>query len=327
MRHQSTIVVTVILLLLFSGCTQQKILTSTNSEQIQTKSAQDLDGDGSNDYFVFNFVPVTRDGLITQRQITVSAKTAAAYEPNPAPAFSDLELIETNTQIDEYERTVEAVQISCGREVGIRSGVICQTPSACAKLCSVTVGCKKFTDTYGDGPGIPILSYTKGTSDLLSAVPELKRLLIKMRSPTETDRAEFLDKTREIIYTTSQINANPLTVDGSTLSLCQKSNYGLPIIVTLANRFGNYSTRDVAYNYNVYLYVKPVNGNVADMQVTDSVPSELGATKESVVSPLAASVSLSGGKVLVQSPEQKTGMMLTYELISGAAPDQTVISK
>jgi hypothetical protein len=317
------------------GCLGESPYQGGKAEQVTSAQPTDLDGDGSADYLIYDFSPVSNKeaGMTIQRQVTVTVDTSAVYT-SVNPNLTDVDLLVADQSLDEFSKSRIQADTACSANIGL-SNVVCSDVSTCTKLCSsASQKCRKIAASDEEVLAGSMISYVKANNEIRSLLLDARRMVLTLREGTDTERDEFLGKTRLIINRIAEINANPI-YSSDEFGLCTHSDFGIPYMLEATRKVGTYTVQNASYRYHVLVTVKPVSTSggqdigveVAGMGITDKVPSNMVLDTESISSIQSISATESGGYSIVNWTSAKSneeGYQLYYEFQSQEAPDNVI---
>src|SRR5262245_28469344 len=119
-----TIVILLLFLLVF-GCVEEKPYASAKTEQLSNSQSFDLDGDGSADYLIYDYEPVSAgdSGMRITRQVTVSVNTEGAFT-RIDPNLTDVDLLVSDQDLDSFSKDRIQADTACSANIGL-SNVVC----------------------------------------------------------------------------------------------------------------------------------------------------------------------------------------------------------
>ncbi len=327
----------VIVSLLGFGCLEQKSYPGTRYEQITNTQGVDLDGDGSPDYIVYDFSPVTIQGagMTAQRQITVAIQTNATYD-SLYSNITDVDLLVAGQNIDEFSKTCTQSDSACSSNIGILN-VVCSDVLTCSHLCSsASVKCKKIASDYGDVLGGSIISYVQDNNEIRSLILDADQMVTNLRGAPADDKNAFLQETRAIVFRVANINANPLYTN-QDLGMCDQSDFGMSYLIDAANAIGTYTPTNTSYTYRVMISVKPgqqkdgnqLGAEVSGISITDRIPLSAVAQTDAISSIQSISASQDAANSIVtwsSTTASNDGYILEYEFQSDEPPE-TVLAE
>jgi hypothetical protein len=328
----------VIISMLGFGCLDEKGYPGTKAEQITNTQSIDLDGDGSPDYLVYDFSPVAIQdaNLKVQRQVTVAVETQAFYD-TINPNLTDVDLLIGDQSMDEFSKSRTQSDTACSNSIGLMN-VVCSDVVTCSRLCSsASVKCKRVASTYEDILAGSMISYVQDNNEIRSLILDARRMILNLRSAPQSDKDNFLNKSRQIVYKVASINSNPLYANPD-LNLCEHSDFGMPYLIDAAGKIGNYSSANVSYRYRIILSAKPttqqVSGNQIGVEVsgvtfTDKLPRQAVPTSDdisSMQSITAGQDALSTSVGWTSTKTVKDGYLLMYEFKSDQPPETVLPS-
>jgi len=334
MRHGLSILLLLTSFLLVFGCLEEKPFPGAVAEHIANTQSVDLDNDGSADYVVYDFAPVTPAGssMQVQRQVTVSVQTASAYTQTN-PDLSNVDLLVADKALEEFTNSRVQGDGACSANLGLLN-VVCSDVVTCSKLCSAqSQRCKKIADTYEDVLAGSMISYVQDNGELRSDLVDARRMVLTLGNATLDEKNRFLGKLRSIEYLVANINANPLYT-APALNLCEHSDFGVPYLASAAGIIGNYTTQNSNYRYSVTVSVTPskraagtFGSEVGGIAMTDSLPKSLVPLPDRVTSIQAVTANDESGSTVVRWSSTKPsseGYMFTYEFTSTLPPAEAV---
>ncbi|MFH0885188.1 MAG: hypothetical protein V1861_05765 [Candidatus Micrarchaeota archaeon] len=331
-----TIVLLLAIFLLGFGCLGESQYEGGTAEQVTATSQNDLDGDSSPDYLVYDFSPIQYNdaGMTVHRQVTVTVETAGTYT-SVNPNLTDVDLLVADQSLEEFSKSRIQADTACSQAIGL-SNVVCSDVTTCSRLCSsASQKCRKIAATHEDVLAGSMISYVKANNEIRSLLLDSRRMVLNLREGTDEERDEFFAKTRDIVSRVAEINANPMYTNDELL-LCQHSDFGIvPYLVEATQKIGTYSILNVSYRYHVVLSVSPtiktnssdVGVEVAGVGFTDTLPKSAVMDTDAVSSIQALSASEVGSSVNVNwtsAKPSKEGYLMYYEFQS-QEPPETVI--
>jgi hypothetical protein len=330
-----SIALLLVIFLLGFGCLGENPYQGGKAEQLSAGQPNDLDSDGSADYVVYDFAPVTykEAGMTVQRQVTVTIDTTAAYT-SINPNMTDVDLLLADQNLDEFSKSRIQADTQCSQAIGL-SNVVCSDITTCVKLCtSASQKCRKIAAVNEEVLAGSMISYVKANNEIRSLILDSRRMVLNLREGTDDERNEFLAKTRSMVGRIAEINANPL-FSNSAFALCGHSDFGIPYMLEAAKTIGTYESQNSSYRYHVLLSVKPstssggndIGVEVAGIGMTDRIPSSMVADTESISSIQSIAASQAGGYSVVNWTSAKPneqGYTLYYEFESQEAPENVV---
>ncbi|MFN7991774.1 MAG: hypothetical protein U0R44_06485 [Candidatus Micrarchaeia archaeon] len=333
MRRSSALLLVLVLFLGF-GCISETRYDSKNTEQLANTQSADLDNDGSPDYLVYDYSPVSvaNSGMKLQRQITVSVDSGGSFT-GVNPNLTDVDLLVADQSLEEFSKSRQQADSACSANIGL-SNVVCSDITTCSKLCSsASPKCRKIASSYEEALAGNMIDYVSANNQIRSLLLDARKSILDLRNSSDEQRNEFYGKLRSIVSKVAEINANPIYTD-SDLGLCSHSDFGVPSITEAADKIGPHSNENSSYLYKVVISVKPVSADagsdVGGVSVTDRMPKgSIPQSEEQLRSLQPISVSESGNDVDVvwsSSKSNREGYVLYYSFRSNDAPDTVLAS-
>ena len=326
------LVLLIVVSLLGFGCLDQKGYPGMKSEQITNSQSVDLDGDGSPDYMIYDFTPITvqDSNMILTRQVTVAVQTTAEYT-DVNPNMTDVDLLMADQSLDEFSKTSVQSDSECSNNIGLVD-VVCSDVTTCSRLCSsASIKCKKVADTNQDLLAGSMISYVQDNNAIRNLLPDARQVDLNLRGAPLADQNAYLVMLRNIVYEVASINSNPLYTS-QDIGLCDHSDFGIPYVVDAENKVGNYSISNVSYTYRVLISAKPITvetGNqigveVTGITLTDRMPRLVVPQTDNISSIMSITATQDAVNTIVSwSSDQtnKNGYMLMYEFKSDQPPE------
>ncbi len=317
------IILSILLVLLLSGCMSQGEHPTAQEETIHSTIAEDLDGDGSSDYFIITFSehPDIDAGLVFQRKILASAITSAEYVSYDN--ISDADLIIAEEKVTDFSNSLKVETDGCSRNIGLLS-VNCIDIGTCSKLCSSSsTKCRALIPAYGDAIGSSMISYGQTLNELDSLVFDAKRKARLLKSSPE-EKPTYLLIIREIVGKVAELRANPVYSAG--WDLCHPTSLDFGPLNYASGTVGNFSTYDGSFHYVVLVTATPLDEaadelRIADVGLKDSVQKDI--LSGGVSSHQEVQISENSRMELVWEPKKisDTGYAFLYEFDSPAPPE------
>lgn len=321
----------IIVSLLNFGCLEEKAYPSTRAEQITNTKSVDLDGDGSPDYLVYDFAPVTvgDTNVVVQRQVTVAIATNATYE-TINPNLTDVDLLVADQSMNEFSQSHIQSDTSCSNSIGLMN-VVCSDVATCSKLCaSASVKCKRIATDFDETLAGSMISYVQDNNEIRSLILDARREDLELRTAPQSEQDDFLQKTRNIVYEVASINANPL-YSNADLGLCQPDDFGISYVMDAANKIGTYTPTNSTFLYRVILSAKPAQEassqlgvEVSGIDFSDKMPISVVPNPDSISSIQSITATQGSTDTLVgwTSPAtSKDGYIVVYQFVSDQPPE------
>ncbi len=320
-----------LLILLASGCIEQRPFAGTKIEQTTNTQSVDLDNDTVPDYYQFDYAPVAVGdaGLSVTRQVTVSMAengTLTKVKPN----LTDVDLLTADNSLDQFSKSWQQADAACSQAIGL-SNVVCSDVATCVRLCSAgSQSCRNIAGTYDEALAGNMISYVAANNQMRSLILSARQMVVTLRNASPEDRDAFVQKTRDMVATVARINSNPL-YDQPDLALCSHDDFGVAYINAALSKVGEYSSEPSVYHYTVTLSVKPTGTSssgveTAGITVSDKMPGT-AVSPDRVSSLEQISAAANGGWTTVSwsSPKPaKGGYIMYYEFDSSLPPDQVL---
>jgi hypothetical protein len=270
-----------------------------------------------------------------QRHVTVSTVTAGTYTA-VNPNLTDVDLLIADQSLEDFSQTTKQADTACSNQIGLVS-VICTDVNTCTRLCSsASQKCRRIADEYKDELGGAMISYVAANNEMKSLILDARRMVYNLRETTDEDRNVFLGKTRGMVATIADINANPLYTHPD-LQLCSPSDFGINYLLDAAKKIGTYRTETTGYHYRMMLSVKPLepeDGNgigkeIGGVKLTDSVPTMVVPDTNDISSIQRITSAEDAGNIDVSwssASASEVGYLLVYEFDSTAPPENVLSS-
>ncbi len=316
-----------LLLILASGCIEQKPYQGVKLEQTTNTQSSTLGNDSAPDYYQFDYAPVQIPdaGLTVTRQVTVSVSTNGSLT-KLRPNLTDVDLLIADNSLDQFSKSWQQADAACSQAIGL-SNVVCSDVTTCTRLCSAaSQNCRNIAGTYDEALAGNMIDYVAANNRLRSLILNARQVVVTLRNSSQADRDSFAQTTRDMVATVALINSNPLYTQPD-LALCSHNDFGVSNIDDALSKIGAFSNEPSTYHYTVVLSVKPASsgngGDTAGITLSDRMPGT-GVSPDSVKSLESISATASGGNTVVSwsSPKpQKAGYIMYYDFDSAQAPD------
>ncbi|NYZ73510.1 hypothetical protein H0O00_00030 [Candidatus Micrarchaeota archaeon] len=332
--RRTTLVLQIFLLvfLLGFGCLAETDFPSSKSEVLTNTQSVDLDGDGIQDYIIYDFAPVSAggDGINVQRHISVSVLTNATYT-SLNQDLTDVDLLVADQSLSEFSISRMQDETVCSGMIGI-SGMYCDDVIGCSRKCSAaSVRCRKSTEIYEEQLGSSMIDYGNDNNLIVSHIRNARRMVMELRNANDEDRNAYLFKTREMVWTVADINANPI-YSYPAFTFCDHSDFGIPFVLEAAGKIGNYTTSPASYHYTVLLSVKPSDGSgagrldaeISGVGLADSLPKSVVEKPEEISSRQKLTTGINGSYAVVSWDSTKAsdqGYAVMYAFTSSEPPE------
>jgi hypothetical protein len=317
------------------GCISEKNFVESKDERILSNESVDLDADGTPDYYVYTFEPVTIQGanMRIQRQMTVSVKTDAEYT-SIAPNLTDVDLLLADESLDEFSKSRIQSDTACSQAIGL-SNVVCSDVNTCARLCTAaSQKCRKIAALSDEALTGQMISYVQDNTQMGTLLLDARRSVLDLRNSSDQMRNDYLNNVRDMIEQVADINANPLYT-GSDLGLCPHSDFGTNYLVDASKKVGNYDTHVTGYHYRMVISAKPITQSTGGLgteatgvalkdKISRTFVTKSGGEVSSIQS---IGVTEDAANLVVDWSSPKTvkeGYLMYYEFKSDEAPEQFV---
>jgi len=317
-------------ILLGFGCVEQKTFPGSAAEHLSNTQSFDLDQDGISDYSVYDFTPVTNQEVRVQRQITVATRTKAEYI-SLNQNLTDVDLLIADQSLEEFSNARSQAEMACSQSIGLLN-VVCSDLTTCSRLCAASSArCRRISENYQEVLAASMISYVQDADRIRPLILESRQMVTELRTGSDEERAEFLDKTREMAYKVAEINANPLYTNPD-LTLCTHSDFGVPNLNDAAEKIGNYTAENDSYHYYVLVTVKPVQESddgglgveTTGVEIVDKMSKGVISDPDSVYSMQSIATSEDALNVIINwssTKRSKEGYILLYEFTSTQPPE------
>lgn len=330
------LLLTLIALLLASGCLEQRIYTATAAENVADTSTADLDNDGITDYAAYEFMATggSASGMAVQRTMTVATETRSSYT-SLATNLTTVDVLVADQQLEEFSKSRTQAESDCSEEIGL-SKVVCSDVPTCSRLCSsASLKCKKIAATYDEALAGAMIRYVQDMGNLGSLTLNARRMVVKLDAASIEEKDAYLARTREVVAKIAEANANPI-YSHPELSLCTYSDYGIQYLLDATERIGAYETTPVNYHYTIVISVKPtearadgIGSEVSGIALTDRLPKSIVGRSEYISSIQEIAAVENGSDVAISwnSPRaSKDGYILAYSFSSAEPPARVLAS-
>ncbi len=130
------ILAALLVLLLFFGCVEERQISISGYEEIQSLSGSDITGDGANDFFVYSYLPKAIDDSagISMRKVVVAYPATLTAKINVYDNVSPDKLAEAKALIKEFEDAKTQGEASCFTILSLDRSK-CTSEQTCLEAC------------------------------------------------------------------------------------------------------------------------------------------------------------------------------------------------
>ncbi|MFH1520154.1 MAG: hypothetical protein ABID61_00770 [Candidatus Micrarchaeota archaeon] len=325
----------IVLILLFFmgfGCLEESNFPSSGAEHVSSLDAVDLDGEGTTDYYIYDFTPFNANDMEVQRQMTVVVTTNAEYTSYNS-ALTDANLLQADQSLEEFSKARIQADLTCSNSLGV-SNVVCSNTQTCKELCSAaSLKCKNIATYNEEILTDSMLSYISDNNELRSLTLNTRNVILNLRTASDAEKKEFLSNTRKIVALVADINANPVYVN-KNLKLCTKSDFGIPFVMEAEKKIGEYQIVKREYTYRIIISIKPTKIVTDDFTLggagfVDRMPASVITQPEIIASRQGISATQQGNDVVIRwdsSKNSKEGYIVMYTFTSTTPPESVLSS-
>lgn len=329
-KNKIYLIFSLLVILLLTGCISEQTLKPAKKEQLLASDLTDVDNDGTIDYGVYSYSPVSLgSGITSTRTLLVSS------EPNIILTgendLTDADVLEIDSYFSDFSRDYEDTVSSCLKNMGVRT-VSCATPSNCLTLCnSNSVKCKNIAKDNPDVVSNFMLPFINDNNEIRELRNDINRDIPNLRTLSTSRKENFLSSIYKIIGKTSSLNSNPLIVQDD-VKLCEPVSYDVSNLLAIVEKIGDHTVADTEYKYRVSLAVnfgnleKNEQLKYSDVSIIENTaagleifPDSLSASQPSTVDNPASSTILNWYGI---RPASKPKATVFYSFNSGQEPSE-----
>jgi hypothetical protein len=314
------------IVLLFYGCVEERQITVSGYEQIESISGSDLTGDGIND-----FILVTYGSKVINPEAGVYLKKTVAVYPVSLNAqiimytpMTDYDLQYVKNRINEFAEAKEGGEGSCFSRLQINRAA-CVDAESCFEECTSSV-CERAGE-YGEntfGNEIYLFNYdSEEIDDIIDDIQSTGSVT------TQGERDALGEKITRLMAISSKLSSSLLfRPDG--FNACTRPNYDSGTLAAALSRLGNSTLSAGNYEYKVAIIAEsePNEENI-ELYVKDSPPLLLS------IDQVTLDV-LEDGKLFEKEPLlvgwdavelDASREIMYYDFVSSNEPSDEVLSK
>lgn len=314
------------MLVLFSGCVEERQITVTGYEQIQSMSGSDLTGDGVNDFILTTYgsKPINPEaGVYIKKTVAVYPVSLDAQIITYTP-MTEYDLQYVKNRISEFSEAKEGGEGSCFSSLGVDRAK-CVDAESCAEECSSTA-CERAKE-YGENTlGNELYMFNRDSEELDRLASEVGAI---SSVSTQAERDALGEKITRIMALSSKLSSN-LMFRQDVFNVCGKPSYDSGTLAAALSRVGNATIGAGNYEYKVAIIVEREPGDQnLELYVKDSPPLLLS------VDQLTLDV-LEDGKLFEKEPLtvgwnavelDASRKVLYYDFVSATEPSDEILSK
>ena len=321
MKKQS--VLALFLVLLLFGCVEERTVSVSGYETIESISGMDLTADGINDVLSYSYrsIPIDQPAAISMARTVSVAPFSYSYVIS---SYGDpADLAGANAAIREFDSARKQAESTC-------TGRLQFAPASCTDSASCLQNCRSDYCTIakksaGDSLGRELLDFRDKSAEMDRITAEL---LATQALPSQADKEQYISKIVRIMALSSDLSYNNI-FNARTYNLCAPPDLRLNKLQEAAGKVGTVQISADRYRYRVAEVV--TGGGGAEhifLFVQDTPPIVLNIDELSVdidSGIIYQRIPLKLGWENVELNAQKK--ILTYDFTSPDKPEETLMSR
>jgi hypothetical protein len=320
------VAILLMMLLLFYGCVEERQITVSGYEQIESISGSDLTGDGVND-----FILATYGAKVINPEVGVYIKKTVAVYPVSLNAqiitygpMTEYDLQYVKNRINEFSEGKEGGEANCFSRLQV-SRAACVDAESCMGECSSDI-CGRVS-AYAEnafGNELYLFNYDSGEMDeLIAEIGETESV------GTQGERDALAEKITRLMALSAKLSSN-LVFRQDAFNACTRPTYDSGTLAAALSRLGNATISSGNYEYKVAIIVESEpNEETIELYVKDSPPLLLS------IDQFTLDV-LEDGKLFEKEPLlvgwdavplDSSRKVMYYDFVSSTEPSDEVLSK
>lgn len=315
-----------ILALLFYGCVEERQVSITGYEQVESITGTDLTGNGVNDIklYVYSAKEINEEVGLYMR------KTVAAYPVSYSanligyPPVTPTQLQNIKNDVADFRDAKNTGEGACFSKLGVNRET-CEDEDSCLGQCTTST-CGKVI-AYNEeafGHELYLFSYNSG---------ELDQLINEVEATSEISTQEEKDamagKLANMLALSAKLESS-LLFRSDALGACSMPNYDSSKIRAALAELGEYELEAGSYEYKVAILIDGGDEDeFIELYITDSPPITLSVEQFSLDV-------LGNGRIIEKEPltvgwdgveVNAPHRLVYYDFVSQTAPDEETLSK
>lgn len=236
-----------IMFLLFYGCVEERQVSITGYEQVESITGTDLTGDGVNDIqlYTYNAKEINEEiGLYMKKTVTTYPVSYSA-KLTTYPPVTGMELQNIKNRIGEFKDSKASGESACFSRLGINTDS-CGDESSCIERCTTST-CKKVIEYNEESFGHELYLFSYNTKELDQLITEVEAT---GSIANQEDKDEMADKLANMLALTAKLQGS-LLFRTDVFGACTTPNYDTSKIRAALSELGEYELEPGSYEYKV----------------------------------------------------------------------------
>jgi hypothetical protein len=320
------LLIILIMALLFYGCVEERQVSITGYEQIESITGTDITGDGVNDIkiYTYNAKEINEEIGLYMRKTVTTYPVSYSAQLTTYPPVTGMELQGIKSNIGEFKSTKASGESACFSKLGI-SKDSCGDESSCIERCTTST-CEKVVEYNEESFGHELYLFSYNTGELDQLITEVEAT---GSITSQEDKDAMADKLANMLAATAKLQGS-LLFRADAFGACTTPNYDTSKIRAAISELGEYELEAGSYEYKVAILLDGGDEDeFLELYMRDSPPilvsveqfslDVLGNGKIYEKEPLT--VGWDG--VEVNSPHR----LVYYDFVSTTEPSEEVMAK
>ena len=319
---------TIILLfsLLFYGCVEERQVSITGYEQIQSISGEDISGDEAAELKTYEYSPESIDkelGIYMQKMVITYPVSfdvgITGYRP-----MTGMDLSEIKQDVAEFQEERKGGESACAAALNMDADG-CLDGESCLSSCT-TQACENAKKYNEEALGREIYLFNHYGSELDRVAEEIEGI---GSVATQEEKNVLAGKLSTMIALSGAMKSSLLFSDDG-FGACARPQYNTSLLRGGLSKIGDVEMTPAQYDYKVLIFIKDgETEDVVELYIKDSPPALVS------VEPFSLEV-LGNGRTYEQDPltvgwdkveADFPGKFVYYSFTSETAPDESVMGK
>ncbi|MBD3389732.1 hypothetical protein GF415_02135 [Candidatus Micrarchaeota archaeon] len=312
--------------LLFYGCVEERQVSITGYEKIQSISGEDISGDGTAEIKTYEYSPESIDkelGIYMQKMVITYPVSFDVGITGYLP-ITDMDLSEIKQDVAEFQEKRKEGESACAAALNLDADE-CLDEESCLSSCS-SQACENTKKYNEEALGREIYLFNHYGDELDRVADEINEI---DSVATQEEKDVLAGKLSTMIALSGAIKSSLLFSDDG-FGACAQPQYNISMIREGLSKIGDVEMSPAQYDYKVLIFIKDgKTEDVVELYIKDSPPALVS------VEPFSLEV-LGNGKTYEQEPltvgwdkveADFPGKFLYYSFSSETAPDESVMGK
>ncbi|MEW5996699.1 MAG: hypothetical protein AB1657_03845 [Candidatus Micrarchaeota archaeon] len=313
----------IFLVFLLFGCVEERAISVTGYETIESIGGMDLTGDGINDVLSYSYRPIPIDQPAGINMVRVVSVAPFSYSFVISSFNEPADLAAAKAAIQEFDSARKQGESSCAARLQLPLAS-CADPSSCMQNCRSDY-CTAAEKSAGSAFGRELLDFKEKSEEMDRTVAEL---LATQSLPSQDEKEQYIRKIVRLMALSSDLSYNNV-FNSRTYNLCAPPDLRLGRLEEAAQKIGVVEIAPDRYRYRV---AEIITGGREDgyvfLFIQDTPPivltiDELSIDIDNGVMYQRAPLRLGWENVQVDFPRK----VLTYDFTSPDRPEETLMSR